>query len=109
MRERLTPNTNMPSKNQDICVTIKGKEHYICSSKQMDFVRSKMLARVYDVFRDKGEPVPSDQAELARLVDVEVEKTGYATIDMILAKMTPYEQEQWKAQYRFGGMWGKRR
>jgi hypothetical protein len=106
MRERTTTPGQLPSRTQEMSVEVAGRTWGICGDGQMEALREMMLHKVMADAADSGETL--DEAETRRRVEAEVKASGWATPAMVMDMMTPPEREQWAAQYRFGGFWGKR-
>jgi hypothetical protein len=102
----MTSPGSLPSRTQEMSVDVAGRTWAICSDDQMAALREMMIHRVMANAADQGETI--DDAEIRRRTEAEVEASGWATPAMVMARMTPPEREQWAAQYRFGGFWGKR-
>lgn len=108
MRERASAPTSLPTKTQDMVVEIGGRPFSICSDGQMSLLRDSLRHKVMAEAMDRGEKLESED-EISKRVDVEVEASQWATVNMILVKLPQQERERWVAQYRFGGVWNQRR
>jgi hypothetical protein len=106
MRDKMTSPATPPYRTQEMSVDVDGRTFAICSDGQMEALREMMLHKVMANAADCGEAI--DEAETRRRVEAEVDASGWATPAMVMARMTPAAREQWAAQYRFGGVWGKR-
>jgi hypothetical protein len=88
-----------PIKNEDQSITVRGKTYAIVSNGQYIYIRDRTLEDVYAKAAEKQETLTQEDAKdrLAKRMD----ECGFATLSIVLAKMTPDERERWKAQYRF--------
>ena len=83
-------------------ITDGGRTYAICSQGQMNFLLREAQERITSEAMDRGEKL-TDKEIQGRLA--EWEKTcGYTTMPRFFARLTPEEQEEWKARYRFSGL-----
>lgn len=94
-----------PSKlpGQQMSFTVRGKTYAVCSEGQMAFMRQQATERVIAEANDKGEPVQTEE-DLKKRLDEWQENCGFATLASVMAKLTPQEQAEWAAKYRFSGV-----
>ena len=102
MQSRMLPSSPNALKSQSMSVTYKGKTYAICSEGQVAYLRRMALEKVAAEAAARGEQL--DEARMAEAVNRRVEERGFATLKMVLEKMTPAEQKQWAARYRFGAV-----
>lgn len=95
---------SIPVKNQEIHVTLaNGKGYTICSKGQyMALKANKRIALSVDASL-AGQTLSEEELD-RKLEDWLDKECPFAPVDVILSKMTPAQAEQWKAQYRFGGI-----
>ena len=96
------PQVPFPVKSQVMTIAYKGKLYKIRNAEFMEALKAASTQKAAILANDKGVQLTEDalKAEANKLV----EETGFATLKSILDKMTPAEVEQWKYQYRFGGI-----
>jgi len=97
----IIPRRNMsyPVKNQLMSITYNGKTYGICEQGQLDYVLSVGKEDILSQAAMKKERL--SEKELAKRLEEYRDNCGYATLEFVLAKMTPAEREQWAINYRF--------
>lgn len=87
-------------KSMTAVVVMGGKSYNICSNNQMSSILEMGKAAVLSAAQ--GEQL-SDE-EVAKRLEAWRVDCGFANADWILSKLSPDEQERWKASYRFSGV-----
>lgn len=96
-------------KNQHIVIDCPGgKSYIICAPGQMQFLIEVKTVEIINSLQEEISQGKFTEDSLKQRIASEVDKwketCGYATLDWVMAKMTPAQKETWKAQYRFGGV-----
>lgn len=99
MQGRSTNIFPYPAKNEDLSITVRGKTYAVVSDAQLRYIREKALETILARAAEKQENLTMEEGRVraAKYAD----SCGFATLDLVLAKMTSDERERWKAQYRF--------
>jgi len=104
MMNRAMRETGSPTKNQELSIEYKGRVYAICNDDQMAYVllveKERLVMEDNDRVYRKEKKNMTDEELKAKLLAFS-DTCGYATLAMVLAKMTPAEQEEWKNKYRF--------
>jgi hypothetical protein len=100
MQGRVSGTPDMPVKGTALKIIYKKREYIICNEGQLNYVReqAKELIRCEAIYNK--EDLTLEEFE-RRLEDHMANKCPYATLDQVLAMMTPAEQLEWKMNYRF--------
>ena len=96
------PQVPFPVKSQVMTIAYKGKLYKIRNAAFMEALKAESMQRASILANDKGIQLTEDALKAA--ANKLVEETGFSTLQGVLDKMTPAEVEQWKLQYRFGGI-----
>jgi len=99
MNDRKFKSSANPTKNQELAITFNGKTWAICSPEQMDYILIRAKEQL--IFNAYEEQQTITEEQLAEKMKEFSENCGFATLDYVLGKMTPAEQEEWKNKYRF--------
>lgn len=89
----------MPVKNQETSIEYKGKIYALASEGQMEYILNQAKEQMLFDAATSKKPLSPD--ELSAKLNEFADNCGYATLDYVLAKMTPAEREEWKVKYRF--------
>lgn len=104
MNNRNMPYSKTPSRNQSVSITLKnGRKYGICSEGQYRYLISQARAMITGEMMDEGKKPTADEIE-ARLQTWIDEKCQFATMAVVLAKMTPEEKALYEDKYRFSGI-----
>lgn len=96
------PLSNIPYKNQEIRIAIGGREYCIVSKGQVAYLLRNERQRLLDeAFDDK---VILTEEEIKKKLEAFAENCGYATLEWVLARLTPERRTEWQSKYRFGGV-----
>lgn len=99
MNTKTTPAGDFPVKNQELSIQYGSKVYSICSKEQMAYIVMKSKEIVAAKAYESGEKLT--QQEFEARIDAEVKNSGFATLDEVLAMMTPKERQAWQDNYRF--------
>jgi hypothetical protein len=89
-------------KNADLAITVGDRTYAICGKGQMAFLRGKAREQIIEWAMDNGERVTEDLIS-SKLAEWE-KNSRFATLENVLAMLTPSEREAWKSKYRFAGV-----
>lgn len=104
MRHRVTRPPGAPVRRQVTSVTLgDGRTFGVVPGKQMRMMRQRKLEELAAEAAFNDEPVTED--EMMRRLDAWQKTLSVATLEDVLAQMTPEERRQYETRYRFGGVW----
>lgn len=90
------------TKQESLSITWQGKTFGIVNAGQKRLLLDIAKNDVVDDNPDM--PMPQVMQEAEKIVA----SKGFSTLEDILSQMSPSEREQWKIQYRFGGILRRR-
>jgi hypothetical protein len=99
------PAGNLDMAQMQLSVAVNGRTYCICDSVQfaqmvngtMEIAANELISAI----NKRGETGYPPEAEIKALATKKIENMGYATLDMVLSKMTPQQLQEWKDSYRF--------
>lgn len=103
MNIRKSASPELPAKNQQVSITLKnGKTYTVVSQGQMEYIL-EMQAHKLTSQAVANKQQLTDEALKQKMIEFR-DECPYAPLQWILDRMSPQEQDEWKAQYRFGGV-----
>jgi hypothetical protein len=82
-----------------LSITCNGKPYAICDSAQYKVISSTIKENFISQMNSEGKSI--EENEVDKAVAKEIDDAGFATLEMILSRMTPAEVAQWQVSYRF--------
>lgn len=98
MNWKRSPEFQMPVGSMEMCMVAQGKTYGVYPQDVMDDFRAQEGERI------KSENPEFNEEQVNNAVDEILESLGIGTSAWIYAKMTPKEQKDYAARYRFGGI-----
>ena len=96
------PMSNIPYKNQEMRVAVGGREYHIVSKGQIAYLLRNERQRLLDEAFDNKATLTEE--EIRKKLEEFAEKCGCATLEWVLARLTPERRREWQSKYRFGGV-----
>ena len=94
-------NPNVRDSELQLSITFQGKTYAICDSMQYkNLVTQEMEKAAFELASEQQDHYP-DEDQIRKRAEAKVDDRGFATLDMILSRMTPQQREEWKQSYRF--------
>lgn len=104
-----SPSGKLDMKQMQLSVSVGNKVYAICDSVQfeqmvngeLERASNELIAALAAKNPDSKVPVYPTEEEVKARARKKVEDKGFATLDAVLAKMTPEQEKQWRDSYRF--------
>jgi len=99
------PAGNLNMGKMQLSIEVNGKVYCICDSVQYAQMVNGMMEiasnELTTQMSKNGQQVYPKEEEIKALAAKKIGDMGYATLDMVLDKMTPEQKKSWKDSYRF--------
>jgi hypothetical protein len=99
------PSGNLDMAQMQLSIALNGRTYCICDSVQFEQMVNGMMEiaanELTAAMNHRGENGYPKEEDIKALATRKIEDKGYATLNVVLAKMTPQQLKEWKDSYRF--------